>query len=835
MKNPQVKVLLIVLLLLIGAIIAAVRIPTMLGLDIQGGMRVVLRAKTEELQGKEWTPDSLASVENIIRRRIDALGVAEPVIYRRPEQNQIVVELPGLRDKDAARRQIQTTAQLEFRKVPELENEWRTEEEEIDGRPTGFERILGQDGNPVSAEEMEARVFSKLPVLTGADLEPNSRAELTPQGVHITFEFRGDARRVFEEFTRANLNRRLAIFLDKRLISAPVIEGVIPGSGIIHGQFTPEQARQTAELLNAGALPVPLAWESENTVEATLGRMEMRRALIAGAVGLAAVLVFMVSAYAMPGVLACIALLMYAVFTFAAFKLITLLAAGTPLTLTIPGLTGFILSVGMAVDANVLIFERMKEERLAGKSIKAAIESGFKRAFNAIFDTNACTVIACVILYHYGTGPVQGFALTLAIGVLVSMFTAITVSRTLLLLFAGTAMGQNDAAYALHRGFKPRLGVSRRMKLWFALSGLVLVPGLVAWLGMNGMRYSIEFTGGTEIGAAFTERPTRAALARSMTDAGFGEPRVILSEGNRAFITTRRLDHTEQARAISIIQGMGGRIETTDSVSGSFSDQIRTGAKIAVVLSSVLIVLYLAVRFAIGGFREGMKFGLCNIGAVLHDVLALWGIFAILGIVLEWQIDSLFVTAMLTTIGFSTHDTIVIFDRIRENLKHRARGEEFADVADRSIDQTFARSVNTSITTMLVLVALLIFGGPVIREFVAALLIGIILGTYSSIFNAAPLLVLWRHLTGDRMTFAPAMAGGPALAPALSPVPRPVPRAATAGEPLGSRPQAAPRPKPPTLAAPAGQQAPSTAGEQAADGDGAGAARGRTKRRKRRM
>lgn len=761
MKNIHWRLFVLILLLVAGSTYVAVTKRPRLGLDIQGGMRVVLRAKKEELRSGKWSADNLETIAGIIRSRVDALGVAEPVIYTKPEQDQVVVELPGIRNKQQALEAIQTTARLEFRYVEELERDWRHEAEEINGRETGYEIITGPNG-PISKEELEAKVFSKPPVLAGDELEPNSRAELGPDGTVIHFEFKGPSKRIFENFTRSHVGKKLAIFLDKKLISAPVIEEPIPGVGIIRGHFTPEQARTLASQLNAGALPVPLELEQQENLEATLGRQAMHQTFVAGIIGLVLVLLFMAIYYKLPGLLADLALILYTLFTYSVF-VGSLSWLGFPgVTLTVPGIAGFILSIGMAVDANVLIFERLKEERLAGKSIRAAIEAGFKRAFTAIFDSNMCTIITCIILYSFGTGPVRGFAITLGIGVLISMFTAITCSRTFLLILASTPMGQNDGLYPLQHGLHPKLNVTKNMKFWFGLSGLLIVPGLIAWLGMGGIKYSIEFTGGTEVLAQFQRKPSVEGVVRTVRQAGFSEARVVLAEGNRAFITTKRLNPSQQEQVRAAIEQAGGKVESVSSVSGAISRELRTNALKALTWASVLIVLYLAFRFAIGGFLEGLKFGVCAIAATLHDAMVLWGTMAILGLLLHWQVDSLFVTALLTVIGFSTHDTIVIFDRIRENLRHKARGETFAEVTDRSIEQTFSRSVNTSLTVILTLVALLIWGGPVIRVFVSALLIGVVSGTYSSIFNASPLLVLWRHAA----TAAAAVAS-PAQRPAV--------------------------------------------------------------------
>ena len=814
--NNQVKLLLLIVALVAGAIWAVATKPIRKGLDIQGGMRVVLRAKIEDpsftRKKTKWTQEHLETVARIMRNRVDALGVSEQVVYPQGT-DRIVVELPGVRNKDEALRVIQQTASLEFRKVTQFENgTWRHEDETKDGVSTGYEKIVDSAGKEVSEAELNDKIFSTEPVLTGGELLPNAKAELGGDGYFINFEFRDDAKRVFEEFTRGNINKPLAIFLDKKLISAPNINDVIPGKGIIEGRFTADQAKTLANQLNAGALPVPLEQIEQFNVEATLGSQAVRQTTMAGIAGLALVLVFMLAYYRGPGTVACIALLLYTLFNFAIFVLV-------PVTLTVPGIAGFILSIGMAVDANILIFERMKEERRSGKSIRGTVETGFRRAFSAIFDTNACTLITCGILYHFGTGQVRGFAVTLAIGVLLSMFSAITVSRTFLMLLSNTALGQREGFYRVP-DWHPTLNVSRRMALWFGISAVSIVPGLLFW-GMGGIKPSIEFTGGTEMTVQFQQPPTVNQITQILRSKGQEEARVLLAEGNRAFVTTRQLTDTQASEVAGAYRAAGGEVQQTMMVSGLVSRELTQNAITAVLIASALIVIFLAFRFAIPNFVEGLKYGVCAVGAMLHDAAFVWGFMAIMGYFMNWQIDGLFVTAMLTIIGFSMHDTVVIFDRLRENLHHRQRGETFADVADRSIDQTFARSVNTSIATMLPLVAMLILGGPTIRMFIAALLLGVISGTYSSIFNAAPLLVLWKRMAGER-AMLPATAGGPA--------PRPAPR------PQPQRPAQPTKPKPAQPPGPNGDGA-GTAEIPAEEGTIAagGADRVKPKKKRRRM
>lgn len=770
MTDRQNKwMLLIILALAAGAVFVTFtpKIRTWYGLDIQGGMRLVLRAKTEEYKGGRWESSNLDSARKVIENRVNGTGVAEPVMITKPP-DQIVVELPGLKNEEEAVRRLQSTASLEFYLLPQLGSSdgsrpasWYVREQtgpHGEKEETLYDSASNQQ---LSAEVLNAKVFSNtdLLVVTGKNLVNNSRAVINPSSGQpvIEFEFDREGSDKFGLATRANIGRHLAIFLDKKLLTAPVINGPIDGKGIIEGKFTLETAKALSDLLNAGALPVPLELIETRRLEATLGREAVAQTTRAGVIGLALVLVFMLLYYRLPGLLADVALLLYTVFSLALFKL-------WPITLTLPGIAGFILSIGMAVDANILIFERLKEELRSGKTLRAAIDAGFKRAFTAIFDSNVCTIITCFVLYNFGTGPIRGFALTLGLGVAVSMFTAITVSRTFLFALVGMSGAQNPAAYGLSLHWVPNLRVMSRKFLWLGLSGAIIVPGLIAW-AMGGIKPSIDFRGGTELTIPFSTRHPAEQVQSSLTklSSKYKDSRVVVSP-DLTYVTTVTLKDDERVQLVdTLMREVGplapGRSVGYSNVSGVISKELSWNAVQAVVVASLLIVLYLAIRFAIGGFLEGLKYGTCAVIALLHDVLVVWGAFAILGYLLNWQIDSLFVTAMLTVIGFSVHDTIIVFDRIRENLQNRARGETFSDLADRSINQTFARSVNTSFTVVLTLVALFIAGGSVIHLFVAALLIGIVSGTYSSIFNASVLLVMWK--LRDAVALTPAYAGAP--------------------------------------------------------------------------
>ena len=733
--------------------------PFKLGLDLKGGVRVVLRAQTEKLppeKQKEWKPENMASVVDIVERRVNRLGVTESVVARQG-QDRILVELPGVVDEKDALRLIQTTAQLEFWYLPSVQSErnmmarYRIETREEGGREvvTIYDTVQQKEVDVVEfLQDQRARaaeIGEQNPVVTGAELKPNCKLVYDQIGnPQVAFEFNAEGARKFADFTRRHVGEILAIVLDNRIISAPRInEAILGGRGVIEGGFTAVEAAELATLLNSGALPVPLEIIQIAKVGATLGKESVRQSLWAGVVGLGLVLLFMVGYYLLPGVLSALALALYTLYSLAAYK-----ALGV--VFTVPGITGFILSIGMAVDANILIFERMKEELRSGKTLRAAIDDGFKRAFTAIFDSNVCTIITSLILFALGTGAVKGFALMLMIGVAISMFTAITVTRTMLWTLVSVGIGNNPRLFGLGRQWQVHWDIVGKKKAWFTLSGVFITIGIIAWV-VDGLRIGIDFAGGSELQLKFQQAVTAQQVQRTLTQAGFREAKAVVGENNLVFVRTREITPEEKEHLKQSLGSLGQLEEQSfTQVGGIVSREQTRNAVLAVVLSEILILLYLAVRFAIGGIREGFKFGVAAVIALIHDVLVLIGTFAIMGAVRGWEVDALFVTAMLTLIGFSVHDTIVVFDRLRENLRNRSRHESFADITNKSIIQTLARSINTSLTLILVLIALLILGSPVVKLLTIALLIGVTTGTYSSIFNATPIVAWWEEIAERR-------------------------------------------------------------------------------------
>ncbi len=748
------------------------------GLDIAGGIRVVLQAAPKNPNDPEEWPkehdkrlEKMKSIRRTIQNRVKGLGgVTEPRVVIQGE-DRLVVELPGVKDPDAALEQIKSTAALEFYYLRDVQNannplgKWRIESTGTDERGYIF---IGPRGETIDSIKQPEEVLEKVvdvknnkPILTGKYLLPNARANLNQKNqAVVSIEFNREGTEIFRRFTRAHVGDYLAVFFDGKLLTAPTINEPIPsGKAEISGFRSLQEARRMAEFLNAGALPVPLKVIAKDAVEPTLGKETVQKVVKAGVVGLILVMAFMLVFYRLPGLIADVALCLYAIYVIAAFMLIKA-------TMSLAGVAALIISIGMAVDANILIFERLKEELRSGKTLRAAIDAGFTRAFTAIFDSNVCTAITCAILMWYGSPSVQSFATTLLIGVAISMFTAITVTRTILHLLVDWEWAQNPVLYGLGaRWFATSgkvLNIVGRRNWFFALSGILIIPGLVIW-GMYGLNKGVEFKSGTSVQVGFV-KPVRLNEVLSAVRLITPGCTVQLAEGKTmAFITTdlqrKRLgERTYESKITELKRVLDEKFTIrrdprTDkplfaesSVEPVISEELTRNAVISVILASIAIVLYLSSRFAIGGFVAGLKFGVSAVIALIHDSAFIIGLFALLGKVRGWEIDSLFVTAVLTVIGFSVHDTIVVFDRIRENLKHRLRGENFEQLCNRSVLETLTRSVNTSLTVVLTLAALIALGGPLLRQFYVAMLAGIVIGTYSSIFCATPLLVIWENL-----------------------------------------------------------------------------------------
>ncbi len=753
--------------------------------------------------------------------------------------------------KDAAQRPGATAYP-----IPAPLNQFASEEQTYYFTPDQQKTVLELNQELQDFQTLNSDAESPL-IMTGNDIESNAHAQIDPQKneavVELTCNATGTEKQAHfssahNEQTDPNGDNLMAIILDGNVLDVPVVqEPLLDGTSEISGGFTNlNEAQSLANLLNAGALPVPLTIVETESVEPTLGAKSLTAMEKAGIIGGIAVLIFMAAYYLLPGLLADVALLIYTLFALAVFNG-GLSWIFPQVTLTLPGIAGFILSVGMAVDANILIFERLKEELRNGKALRPAIDAGFKRAFTAIRDSNICTLITCFILGILGTPEVQGFALTLGIGVALSLFTAITVTRTFLYLLVDAGVGNNPVLFGLKRqwglstqgaqyqgvrgeGTPQPVDVIGKRRFFYGLSLLIIIPGIIFW-SLGGLKRSIEFTGGTQVEAVFTSPVTEEAVERALVSHGYKDNLVQMASGGTvAFASVKDRDPQAYLSVEKALDSVGTsyKLQSHSLVGGVISAELTSNAFEAVILASLLIILYLSIAFGLAGGGSGLsisgamalnmglraaviiavaaaialgkihgwhysaetillgvfgtaigcgllftigwlvagfRFGISAIVALLHDVLVLIGSFAILGFFLNWQIDSMFIVATLTVVGFSVHDTIVIFDRLRENLRHRLRGEEFGSLANRSILQSFARSINTSFTVILTLIAMMVFGEPSTRLLITALLIGIVSGTYSSIFNATPILVDWENVLA-RMR---GMSSGVSLMPPMPP------------------------------------------------------------------
>ncbi|CAN5627490.1 protein translocase subunit SecDF [soil metagenome] len=760
------------------------RFPYKLGLDVKGGVRFVYQMDTSKLTPDQKTnlPGLRELVQGVlVNRATGSFGVAEPVIVPKGE-DQFVVEVPGFTNIDEARSIIGTSARIEFyhaRNLVSRGNPNAPYDEVKDTSATGnpvvdFRRTGDATGKIIKPKDPEYAQIIKgwSLILSGDDLK-DAKPQPTGSGGYqpvMTFSTKGAAK--MEDWTRRNQNvgAMIASVLDGKVLSVAALQDntVLSDNAVITGEFSAAYVKSLTDLLEQGALPVDLKELSSEKVDPTIGSQALDRMVKAGAISLGVILVFLLAYYALPGVVAAVGLGLYILFTLAALKLMGA-------TFSLAAIAGFILSVGMAVDANILVFERFKEEMKAGRTLVTGLELGFKRAISAIFDSNACTILTSLVLVVLGTGPVKGFAITLIIGVLISFFTAVTVTRSLLMFLVGSGVADNPKLYAMNRNWfgekfektaneKP-LRILEKSKLWFGISLLTIIVG-IPFVFCGGLKGNVEFRGGyeTELSLQGTTK-TQSEIAADIEKAGIHGGNVKVGgegEARRAIVTVPPETGNGQANGAKSVgeklaKATGLKLPENGGsvfVGPAIQKETIRNAIVGVIVSSGLITLFLAFRFGfgVGGFASGLRFGFSAIGALLHDILVVLGITAMVGYAYGWEVSTLFLTSMLTVIGFSVHDTVIIFDRIRENLHRPLKDENFEHLVNRSITQSFARSINTSMTVVVTL-AILLFAGtttPDLKLFCVTMLAGIVSGTYSSIYNASPILWLWDRAVGRR-------------------------------------------------------------------------------------
>ena len=607
---------------------------------------------------------------------------------------------------------------------------------------------------------------------------------------YVSITFTSEGAKLFETLTGNNIEKQIAIFVGGELVSAPSVhEAIAGGQAQITGNFTLQEAQDLARDLNTGAIPAPIDLSGQTTISATLGAEALTQSLKAGALGIGVLTLFMVLYYRLPGLLAIAALAVYSVLMVLLIKLalpawaailislavfayivhlilksrdsggekfVSFLLACTILffltfvlsstiTLTLAGVAGLILSIGMAVDANILIFERIKEE-LAEKNLKDAIQAGFLRAWDSIRDSNFSSLITCAILFYFGSSIIRGFALNLALGILVSMFSAITLTKTFLHASSETGWAKKLWLYGKAKGKKTHFQFMKWRKSWLGFSGVLIAISLIS-LALFGLKLGLDFTGGTVMEVKLAKEGTTQEQVKEKLDSVQSAQVNTTKEGN--FLV--RLPHLTEAEHDQVILSLNQNFEKAEeirftTVGPSIGKTLQQKAFLALALALVMIIFYIAFAFRkIPKELSPWRFGWTAIAALVHDVIITIGAFSLLGHFAGVEVDALFITAILTVMGFSVHDTIVVFDRIRENLTFRKAGEMLSETADKAMNQTLARSINTSLVTLITILALVFFGPKSTQMFTVALALGITVGTYSSIFVASPLMVLWNE------------------------------------------------------------------------------------------
>ncbi len=714
--------------------------------------RITLQLKPEEVDfiNKNAVSQSL----EIIRNRIDQFGVAEPVIVRQGE-DEIVVQLPGVKDPDRAMDLIGQTAQLEFKLVADdtgidlnkLINEaiqagqwkWGQGRKQLNlalqGRlPKGTEIYFQRIVDDKTHRERKVPILLYSQVLMTGEMVKNAQVRIggTFNEPYVSLDLTGRGGKVFAQITEKNVGKRLAIVLDDVVRSAPVIrEKILGGSAQISGSFTHEEATDLAIVLRVGALPAPVEIIQNLTVGASLGRDSIRKGLTSGLFGALMVLVFMVIYYRLSGIIADAALLLNILFLFVG---LAMLGA----TLTLPGIAGIILSIGMAVDANVLIFERMREEFALGKSVKSGVDAGYNKAFWSIVDSQVTTLITALALFLFGTGPIKGFAITLSLGIIFNLFAVLFCSRLVYdVLYSTRRLKELRFMRFIKQPNFDFMGVK---KIAFTVSAILVLIGLFSFVEIlrGDANLGVDFSGGSLLQYK-AEKPFRLDEVRAAFKNN-GYPTIDLQQvtgENRLIVKIKKSEDTVGHLGDEITsilnkeeKDKGFVLESQSEIGSSISEVLRNKAIEAIAISLIGVLLYLAIRF-------DFSFGLAAAAATFHDVLVVLGICWLMNM----EITLLIVTALLTLAGYSLNDSVVVFDRIRENMR-KDRDKDLEAIINDSINQVLGRTIVTSLTTALVLVALFFFGGSAIHGFSFALLTGVIVGTYSSIFIASPLLTL---------------------------------------------------------------------------------------------
>jgi SecD/SecF fusion protein len=719
-----------------------------LGLDIQGGTSFLIRLKGGD---KEVTKGMLDQAVEVIRKRIDTFGVSEPIIS--PVANdRILVQIPGLDTAkiQEARAQLSRVAKLEFRLVyaddgqklkgidegkDVIPPEYRIETYKISSEGTPMKNEFGEAVAGAKEKSREERLLVKKKADLSGDRVSNAGASYERDGWVVHLRFDSEGAKKFGDITAAHIHHRFAIVLDGVIQSAPVIQDAIYGGDAqITGRFTEEEARGLASVLQ-NPLQTPVSIEEERSVSPTLGLDSIRASILAGLVGLAITLVCVAVYYKIPGLIANLALII---------NLILLVGALTMFhfVLTLPGIAGIILTIGLSVDANVLIYERLREEMALGKSLKVAVNTAYEKAFSSIFDANVTTLITAAILFWKATGPVKGFAISLMLGILASLFTALIVGRNCLGWLVDS--GKLKRISMLHLISAQNINFLGKGFIACMCSLALLLAGAFAFYQRGERNFGVDFRGGDLITLSAAGKIDIGQVRGALRPIGLADASIQEStQVGRSYITIRTpLNTSDQVekQVMQTLPNSGFRVEGSERVGALVGGELAKNSLIALGLGILGILIFVTFRFE-------LAFAVGAIVALLHDVLMTVGMFSLLG----RELTLTMIGAVLTIAGYSINDTIVVYDRIREGLASGRRGT-IEEIMNSSINQTLSRTILTSTVTLIPILCLFFFGGAVLRDFSLAIIIGVIVGTYSSIFIASPIVLWWTRARGGGAT-----------------------------------------------------------------------------------
>ncbi len=674
-----------------------------LGLDLAGGVSITYQVKDDNP-----TSEEMADTIYKLQKRVEQYST-EASVYQEGD-DRINIEIPGVTDANAILDELGKPGSLSF----------QTED--------GETVITGSDIKTASAQ-------------TGQDDMGNKE-----YSVELVLNDEGTTK--FAEATAANIGKQISIIYDDDVISAPTVQAEIDGgTAYITGNFTYEEAENLASTIRIGGLKLELEELRSNVVGAQLGEKAVSTSLQAGAIGLAIVFVFMCWVYLLPGLASGLALLIYT-------ELVLIILNAFDVTLTLPGIAGIILSIGMAVDANVIIFARVREEMAKGRSVKNALKDGFSKALSAIVDGNVTTLIAAVVLWVKGSGTVKGFAQTLGIGIVVSMFTAIVITRMIIFAFYGIGLKSDKIYYRPKKKETKTVNFLGKKNIFFAISLAVIIAGL-AVMGVNGSKgngafaYSLKFSGGTSTNVTMEKEYSLEEIDDQIVpivEEVTGDKNVQVTkvaDSNQIIIKTKTLD-LDQREALNQAMvddfGVDESTITAENISSTVSSEMRQDAVVAVLLAAVFMLLYIWFRF------KDIRFATSAVAALLHDVLVVAAFYAVSRI----SVGNTFIACMLTIVGYSINATIVIFDRIREEMQLQGRITDLADLVNKSITQTLTRSIYTSLTTFVMVAVLFVMGVSSIREFAAPLMVGVVCGGYSSVCITGALWYVMKTKIGKK-------------------------------------------------------------------------------------